>query len=137
MSSWSGPWWLSPWGVGLTGRDLPLPCLARRSAHLIDPTLPGLLPRPKGGGSHGDTRWEAVPRIAAIWNKQVGFNKANKSALDHVDLQSPDSFGTTSSEKILPGMLLVTGALQALRADRDRGAGRTPRPRMAAGEGWP
>jgi len=53
-----------------------------------------------------------VPWIAAIWNKQVGFNKANKSALDHVDLQSPDSFGTTSSEKILPGMLLVTRALK-------------------------
>jgi len=29
-----------------------------------------------GGGSHGDTRWKAVPLIAAILNKQVGFNKA-------------------------------------------------------------
>ncbi len=74
MSSCRGPWWVSPLGVGLTGSamfrqerstrrrrplrcersehekpegfrgGLPLPCLARRSAHLIDPTPPGLRP---------------------------------------------------------------------------------------------
>jgi len=61
---------LMPWtavaiamGVGLTGRGLPLPCLTQRPAHLT-PHLarpPASSPAPRGGGSHGDTRWKAVP----------------------------------------------------------------------------
>ena len=64
---------LMPWtvvaiamGVGLTGRGLPLPCLAQRTAppspHPARP--PASSPAPGGGGSHGDTQGKAVPRIA-------------------------------------------------------------------------
>jgi len=37
-----------------------------------------LLPRPRGGGSHGDTPGKAVPRSAAIGNNMGVFNKAEK-----------------------------------------------------------
>jgi len=43
MSSCRGPWWLSPWGGGADGEGSP---------------------PPQSGGSHGDTRWKAVLRIA-------------------------------------------------------------------------
>jgi len=73
------------WGWGWRGGGLPLPCLQLakiRTPHRPHPARPpASSPAPRGGGSHGDTRWKAVPWIAAIWNKQVGFNKANKSAL--------------------------------------------------------
>ncbi len=68
------------WGWGLTGRGRPPP-LSRVKIRISQaPPRPrfALLPRPGGGGSHGDTRWKAVPRSEAIWNKQVGFNKAEK-----------------------------------------------------------
>ncbi|KUK63653.1 MAG: hypothetical protein XE10_0231 [Methanoculleus marisnigri] len=65
LSPYSGPWWPSPLGVGLTGRGRPPP-LSRakiRIPHQPHPTPPGLRPPPppQGGGSHGDTRWKAVP----------------------------------------------------------------------------
>jgi len=41
ISPCTGPWWISPWGVGLTGRgnSFPLPCLLRsqNSEYLTDP----------------------------------------------------------------------------------------------------
>ena len=37
-----------------------LPCL-HSPGMPVNPTPPGLLPRPQGGGSHGDSREEAVP----------------------------------------------------------------------------
>jgi len=50
-------------GVGLTGRGSPPPLFPPYRDQPTTPPRPasGLLPRPKGGGSHGDIRWKAVP----------------------------------------------------------------------------
>ena len=66
-------------GVGLDGEGGTPSPVSREDPHTSStPPHPasGLLPRPRGGGSHGDTPGKAVPRIAAIWNKQVGFQQS-------------------------------------------------------------
>ena len=74
-----------PWTVTAIAMGVGLPAPVSRNDSHISPAPPrprfALLPRPGGGGSHGDTRGKAVPRNAAIQNKQVAFQQSPFLAL--------------------------------------------------------
>ena len=87
LSRYTGPWWLSPQGVG-TGEGVSLSPQGDTHTFLSgNPTPPALRapppPPPGGEGSHGDTRWEAVPGIVlAAVSRKGGQKRTGSSRFD-------------------------------------------------------
>jgi len=93
QSQYTGPWWISPLGEGPTGRGASPPPLSLARRYPQPPPRPacGLLPRPlRGGGSHGDIRWNAAPGGGA----DAGFPKDREESASKNQLETGSSPGS-------------------------------------------